>query len=589
MKAIMVMFDSLNKHFLPCYGCDWTKLPNFKRLAEKTVVFDNFYVGSMPCMPARRELHTGRYNFLHRSWGPLEPFDDSMPEILKKSGVYTHLVSDHYHYWEDGGANYHTKYSSWEAVRGQEGDFCIGQVKDPEIPECITPRDLMPNWRHDWINRTFMNSEEKMPQAITFSKGIDFIDRNKNEDDWFLQIETFDPHEPFYTQQVYKDLYPDEYDGPHYDWPIYGNVPQREGALKHLRYEYAALLSMCDTYLGKVLDKIDEYNMWDDTMLIVNTDHGFLLGEKQWLGKNMPSWYNETANTPFFMYDPRSKVQNERRQALAQTIDIAPTLLEYFGADIPEDMQGRSLKNVVSDDEKIRDAALFGIHGGHVNITDGRYVYMRASNLCNAPLYEYTLMPSNMKSMMPVKVLKNSKFGAKFDFTKGVPTMKIKPAMVFVNSFLQGNRLYDLSIDPLQENPIDDAGIEAEMTKIMADAMIKNDTPKEQFKRIAMASKGLSASAIKAEKRKRAKFEKDLRKYFDVKFEGSSFEGIIVLLSRAPKMAHIPLKMKLKKYIKDNKLDVIDDNTIMKFMEPMLPPMMKKMMGAFYGAYTRRN
>lgn len=47
----------------------------------------------MPCMPARRDLHTGRYNFLHREWGPLEPFDDSCFAMLKKQEIYTHLIS----------------------------------------------------------------------------------------------------------------------------------------------------------------------------------------------------------------------------------------------------------------------------------------------------------------------------------------------------------------------------------------------------------------------------------------------------------------------------------------------------------------
>ncbi|MEU3958158.1 sulfatase-like hydrolase/transferase, partial [Streptomyces achromogenes] len=105
MKAVMVMFDSLNRHMLPPYGGpEWVHAPNFARLAARTVTYDTCYAGSMPCMPARRELHTGRHNFLHRGWGPLEPFDDSMPELLKQNGVHTHLVSDHQHYWEDGGA-----------------------------------------------------------------------------------------------------------------------------------------------------------------------------------------------------------------------------------------------------------------------------------------------------------------------------------------------------------------------------------------------------------------------------------------------------------------------------------------------------
>ena len=91
MNVIMVMYDSLNKRMLEPYGCDWVKTPNFSRLAKKALRFENSYVGSMPCMPARREMHTGRYNFLHRSWGPIEPFDDSMPELLKDNGVHVNL------------------------------------------------------------------------------------------------------------------------------------------------------------------------------------------------------------------------------------------------------------------------------------------------------------------------------------------------------------------------------------------------------------------------------------------------------------------------------------------------------------------
>ena len=48
--------------------------------------------------------------------------------------------------------------------------------------------------------------------------------------------------------------------------------------MEHVRYEYAALVSMCDAYLGKVLDFMDEHDMWKDTLLIVNTDHGYLSG-----------------------------------------------------------------------------------------------------------------------------------------------------------------------------------------------------------------------------------------------------------------------------------------------------------------------
>lgn len=194
MKAIMVMFDSLNRHLLPPYGCDWVQAPNFERLARRTVTFDRSYVCSMPCMPARRDLHTGRPNFLHCPWGPLEPFDDSVPQMLRQAGVYTHLASDHYHYWEDGGSTYHNRYSTWEFFRGQEGDLWRGQVRDPEPPANAAGRHAILDTysRQDLINREAMRREADQPQPRTFAAGLDFIERNACDDDWFLQLETFD-------------------------------------------------------------------------------------------------------------------------------------------------------------------------------------------------------------------------------------------------------------------------------------------------------------------------------------------------------------------------------------------------------------
>ncbi|MFD9950360.1 sulfatase, partial [Nonomuraea sp. NPDC059022] len=303
MKAIMVMFDSLNRHMLPPYGGDWTHAPNFARLAERAVSFDNCYAGSMPCMPARREIHTGRYNFLHRSWGPLEPFDDSMPELLKQNGVYTHLVSDHPHYWEDGGATYHGRYNTWEFFRGQEGDPWKGRVADPETPEDLK-RVRHTIYRQDWVNRPYMDTEAKHPQTLTFDAGLEFVRTNAAQDRWFVQIETFDPHEPFFTHKRYKDLYPHDYDGPHFDWPDYKRVTETPRQVDHARYEYAALLSMCDHSLGRVLDTMDELGLWEDTLLIVCTDHGLLLGEKGWWGKSVQPWYNELVHLPLFVWDP---------------------------------------------------------------------------------------------------------------------------------------------------------------------------------------------------------------------------------------------------------------------------------------------
>jgi len=491
MKAIMVMFDSLNRHMLPPYGCSWVQAPNFERLAAHSVTFDNSYAGSLPCMPARRELHTGRYNFLHRSWGPIEPFDDSMPEILKQNGVYSHLVTDHYHYWEEGGCNYHTRYESFEISRGQEGDKWKADLTGAvEIPDSLNGGGRGSPWlRHDWVNRHYMPDEQDFCQAKTFSMGLDFLRTNAREDNWFLHIETFDPHEPYFSPQQYKELYPHAYRGPHYDWPPYRQVEEDPDTVQHLRCENAALVSMCDAYLGKVLDVMDEQGLWGDTLLIVNTDHGFLLGEHDCWAKCWAPFYNEIARTPLFIWDPRSGKCGERRQSLVQTIDLAPTLLEFFGIERPPAMQGAPLRETVESDTKVRDAGLFGIHGGHVNVTDGRYVYMRAmADEENRPLHEYTLMPTHMRRTFGVEELQTIELAAPFSFTKGCKTMKI-PGRAWSNLFKFGTLLYDLREDPGQERPLADAEIEERMIEHMVRLLRWNDAPVEQFERLGLADR----------------------------------------------------------------------------------------------------
>jgi arylsulfatase A-like enzyme len=486
MKAILVLFDSLNRHFLPPYGNEWIIAPNFERLAQRTVTFDNCYISSMPCMPARRELHTGRYNFLHRSWGPLEPFDDSMPEILKRNGVYTHLVSDHQHYWEDGGATYHNRYNSWEIVRGQEGDAWKGHVQDPAIPPTIGGRSGE-KWRQDWVNRDYIRRESAMPQVQTFDLGLEFIETNHAADKWFLQIETFDPHEPFFSQKEHKDLYPHDYLGAHFDWPPYAQVAETREQVEHMRLEYAALLSLCDKQLGRVLDEMDRHDLWQDTLLIVTTDHGFMLGEHDWWAKNMHPCYNEIAHKPLFIWDPRCGVRGERRTGLTQMIDISPTLLDYFGVAIPKDMQGRILKDAVANDAPIHQAVLFGDHGKVVSCTNGRYVYMRAPLAENQPLFEYTLMPTHMREMFAVKEFENVELAPPFSFTKGAQVMKIFVLKRDVHDPRNvGTVLFDLETDPRQEHPIHDPEIEQMMIAHLVRLMRANDAPPEQFQRLGL-------------------------------------------------------------------------------------------------------
>ncbi|MBZ0287482.1 MAG: sulfatase-like hydrolase/transferase, partial [Anaerolineae bacterium] len=360
-----------------------------------------------------------------------------------------------------------------------------GHVNDPAIRPAINPGHTS-LWRQDWVNRGYMTQEADQPQPRTFAAGLEFIRTNAGADNWFLQIETFDPHEPFFTQKHYQDLYPHDYDGPHLDWPSYRRVTETPDQVQHLRYQYTALLSMCDVYLGKVLDVMDELNLWDDTLLIVNTDHGFLLGEHDWWAKNIQPFYEEVAHMPLFVWDPRCRKRGERRRSLVQMIDMAPTLLEFFGVPVPPDMQGVPLRETIANDQPVRQAGLFGVHGGHVNVTDGRYVYMRAPTAPeNAPLYEYTLMPTHMRGRFGVDELQDIRLADSFAFTKGCRTMKVK-ARAWMNPHPFGTLLFDVIADPQQQNPLRDPAVEARMIDLLMELLKASDAPTEQYERLGL-------------------------------------------------------------------------------------------------------
>ncbi len=480
MKAIMLMFDTLTRKYLSSYGNDWCLTPNFKRLEEKCCVMDKFYAGSMPCMPARRELHTGKYNFLHRSWGPLEPFDFSCFQKLTENGVYTHLCTDHSHYWEDGGATYHNRYSSWQGFRGQEGDRWMPRL-GTEVPELPPYHKVTISVQQHLSNQKAQLTEEEMSGSRTYKAGMEFIDKYHDFDNWFLQVECFDPHEPYYVPDKYRKLY-QLADNVLLNWPAYTEIVDENIDLLALRREYAALITMCDYHLGLVLDQMDKYNMWEDTMLIVNTDHGFLLGEHDYLGKTIWPMYQEMIHTPCFIHVPG--VEPRRVEHLAATIDIAPTLLDFFGLEIPENMEGRSLLKAVRDDEKIHDYVLFGAHGGHTCITDGDYVFMKSSATKeNKPFVECTLMPTYQRVFFTREQLEIAKLMPGDKFSNGYPYLKVGGTPAANQSHRWGDLLFDVRDG---DDEISDEAIESRLKENLVRILKEIDAPSEEFERMGL-------------------------------------------------------------------------------------------------------
>ena len=496
MRTIVILMDSLNRRCLPVYGGNWARTPNMERLAAQSCTFDNHFVGSAPCMPARHDLLTGRLDFLERNWAPVQPFDCTLPQVLQKHGVFSHMTTDHYHYFHLGGENYFPLFSSWEFIRGQEHDTMVSNLGAP------IRKPHIGNYDEQYErNRTAFHTEADFPSPKTLRHAADWVEEHHGDDQWLLFVDSFDPHEPFDFPD--ETPFEDEYRDLLFYWPYYDkaeSVPAE--AIAHARHRYAQVVEMSDRWLGRLLDVLNWYKMWDDTAVVLTTDHGYMFGEKDVAGKNLMPCYNEIYQIPMMIHLPQGP-RGTRCGALTQNIDLFPTVLDLYG--IPKDscrhpLHGRSLLPLLQGEQtSVRDSVIYGMFGRHVNLCDGRYTYFRAAvRADNQPLYVYTAMPSTIghywdhEHLSDVSKITAGPFLSYTDY----PVFRIPNTIVSMQDFshafdrryeaVEHSMLFDLETDPLQEHPLRDAALEATLCNKLRIAMRAHDSPPEQFIRLGL-------------------------------------------------------------------------------------------------------
>jgi arylsulfatase A-like enzyme len=493
MKAIFILMDSLNRDYLAAYGNTWVKTPNLDRLARNSIVFDNHFIGSAPCMPARRDILTGRLNFLEREWSGLEPFDVPFPKLLKAAGVFSHMETDHYHYFHVGGENYHMPFDTWAFHRGQEYDGYISRVMSLEEPEHLG------EWSASYEkNRSSFKTDADYSTPKTFSGATQWLRANQGSDNYFLWVEAFDPHEPFDCPKEFTDQYEDRWEGPHYNWSGYERVEEHSEATAHLQKLYASTLTMADKWLGKLLDEVERQNGFDDTLIILTTDHGHMLGERGRTGKRRWHAWNELAHIPLFVHLPGSLHAGERRSQLTQNIDIMPTLMDFFSSPFDAPINGVSWTDILHKNAPSKkEGALYGWFGQSVNVTDGSCTYFRAAaHKNNQPLNRYFLMPTKISyhDLPDRSFFENAEIGNFLTYTD-YPVMRVNVKKSEVGTYrrvIPGPReweetmLFDLRNDPGQTKNIAGTAIEEKYGELLASELKRVGAPLEQFERLGL-------------------------------------------------------------------------------------------------------
>ncbi len=295
-------------------------------------------------MPARHDLLVGSLDFLWRPWGSIEIWEEPITVLLRRAGVVTKLVTDHPHLFETGGENYHVDFTAWDYQRGHESDAWRTRpdpswIGAPTHGRGHTPYDNSRGW---------FRSEDDFPGPRVMREAARWLEQEAPTDERFLLfIDEFDPHEPFDTPEPYASMYDDEWTDPaHLIWPPYavgaiekGVISDRDG--RQIRAQYGGKLTMIDAWFGRLLDALDRTGRWDDTAVIVCTDHGHFLGEKDIWGKPGCPIYEPLGHTPLLVRAPGLAAGT--CDALTTNVDIHATLCDVFGVTAQHRTHGRSL------------------------------------------------------------------------------------------------------------------------------------------------------------------------------------------------------------------------------------------------------
>ena len=495
MNVVLVLIDSLNRHHLSAYGKSAVSTPNLDRFASRAWRFDNHFVGSLPCMPARREIFAGHKEMMWRPWGPLEPFDARLPKLLEGEGYSTAIVTDHYHYWEEEANGYLQSFRGAELVRGHEVDFWKQPIRDDEpVPRWV---ENIEKWRPgDWARRYYANvkdfrGEEDFFPARVMTSAVQWLEENAHKEPFFLQVESFDVHEPFHVPEPYASMYGDGSGVEKFTvWPPYQDTRQlarfvsnaTPQELGFIRAQYEGKLTMVDRWFGELLRKIDELSLWEDTIIIVTTDHGHDLGERGAFGKQYPH-YDSHANIPLFVWHPEHPGDGRSVSALTSTVDLFATLSEVAGAPVLDNTHSQSLLPLLKGDEtSAREAVLYSTFGQGVCATDGEWTLFK-SPAGEEPLCYYSSMI--FRSLIVDSVAPAEGQGY-FIPGVGLPQWQVP---VEVKPLSRENFLFHRSEDPEQRKNLWEwePNKRSWMLEVTRDLLEREGTPPEQYERLGIS------------------------------------------------------------------------------------------------------
>ena len=381
-NVLLVICDDLNRH-VSTSGYKHIQTPALDRLAAIGMTFGRAYCQYPVCGPSRASFLTGVYP---ESTGILDNKSDirnvrpelkSLPQLFKEEGYWTGGVGKVFHGALDHGDvawnEYHSFQNEWNPVLKPIQDAFEKKHGSIDLPE------NQKAWRAVYkehrrgaggqsppgFGPTTMTDEQHRDGKNVRQVASWIDDEAHGDKPFFITCGIHKPHVPFWAPQKYFDQYPREklvVDAvPADDWadipPLALNHRYKafgfEAAVENMDHRreymqaYHACISFVDAQIGLLWETLDRNKLWDNTVVVFMSDHGYHLGEHFQWGK--VTLFEECARVPFMVHAPGLTTAGSRSESLVELVDLLPTLCELAGVSIPASVQGKSVVAVLED------------------------------------------------------------------------------------------------------------------------------------------------------------------------------------------------------------------------------------------------
>ncbi|MDO8684926.1 MAG: sulfatase-like hydrolase/transferase [Armatimonadota bacterium] len=363
MNVLVVMFDSLRYDYLAFNGHPYIKTPNFDAFAAESVFFGNAIAEYPITIPSRTAMVTGNYTFPNRTWEPLRDTDVTFLPKLNEAGYHTCAFSD----------------SPFKREAKMDRDFAefhhypTGKCHAPINPDrkvsldnvYFTPDSCEVEVRcytSSASNRMEMMEREGIcsPDIITRDATKWLETHADNDNPFFLWLDYFDPHEPWDPPAPYCDMYDPGYTGKEIPMPALWADRLTPEELRHIRAQYAGCVTQVDNEFGKLRAAMERLGLWDDTIVLLISDHGEPFGEHGTVRKHFVPLYEELCHFVYMIRDPQGSLKGRRIDALVQNTDLAPTLMKRLGLEF-SDCDGVDLNPLIRGEvAEVHEAAFLG-------------------------------------------------------------------------------------------------------------------------------------------------------------------------------------------------------------------------------------